>query len=80
MCGDGDGLSQVRLKPFMDTIYNDSISFKDWYHDSLVICAVLERVIIGNGDLYTGGFSCLGCIFTAYYGGFLQVFQYAFGW
>ena len=64
----------------MGTIHNDSISFKDWYQDSLVISAALDRVIVGNGDLHAGGFSCLGCIFTLYYGGFLQVFQYAFGW
>ena len=76
----GDGLTQVRLKSFMDVIHNDSVSFKDWYQDSLVISAALERVIIGNGDLHAGCFSCLGCIFTVYYGRFLQVFQYAFGW
>ena len=42
----------------MDAIHNDSISFRDWYHDSLVISAALDRVIVGNGDLHAVGFSC----------------------
>ena len=56
----GDGLTQVRLKSFMDVIHSDSVSFRDWYCDSLVILAALGRVILGNGDLHAEGFSCLG--------------------
>ena len=76
----GDGLTQVRLKSFFDAIQQDSLSFRELYRESVVLARAQERVVIGNGDLHAGGFSCLGTIFTAYYGGFLQVFQYAMGW
>ena len=76
----GDGLTQVRLKSFIDSIQEDSLSFREFYKESVVLSKALERVVIGNGDLHAGGFSCLGTIFSAYYGGFLQVFQYALGW
>ena len=46
----------------------------------MLFSAALEQVVIGNRDLHADGFSCLGTIFTAYYGGFLQVFQYDIGW
>ena len=68
------------MKSFIDAIQEDSLSFREFYRESGVLSAALERVVIGNGDLHAGGFSCLGTIFTAYYGGFLQVFQYAMGW
>ena len=76
----GDELTQVRLKSFIDVIQQDSLSFRELYRECVVLATALERVIIGNGHLHAGGFSCLGTIFTAYYGGFLQVFQYAMGW
>ena len=68
------------MKLFIDVIQQDSLSFKEFYRESMVLSKVLERVVIGNSDLHAGGFSCLGTVFTACYGGFLQVFQYTMGW
>ena len=68
------------MKSFIDAIQEDSLSFREFYSESGVLSAALEQVVIENSDLHAGGFSCLGTIFTAYYGGFLQLFQYTMGW
>ena len=41
---------------------------------------LLDKIIIGNDDLHTSGFSFLGTIFAEFYGDFLHAFQHAPGW
>ena len=60
------------LKSFIDAIQQDSILFKDFYRESVALSTSLEPVVIGNGDLHADEFSCLGTIFTAYYGVFFS--------
>ena len=50
----GDGLTQVRLKSFIDAIHQYSLSFRESYRESVVLATVLERVVVGNGDLHVG--------------------------
>ena len=76
----GDGITQVILKLFINAIHDNSQSFREFYQDSMLLSAALERVVIGNGDLHAGGLSCLGTIFAAHYRDFLNVLQYAIEW
>ena len=70
----GDGLTQNRITSFVDKLHDDSLSFRDYYTDSLVISKAMKKMFISIGDLHGEGFSCLGTIFAAFYGGFLQPF------
>ena len=61
----GDGLTQNRITSLVDKLHDDSLSFRDYYTDSLVISKAMEKMFIGTGDLHEGGFSFLGMIFCS---------------
>ena len=76
----GDGLTHVRLKYFVNVLNDSLYSYREDYEMRHVLSGALKQVILGVGDLHGGGFAILNCIYTVFYGGFLQAFQAALGW
>jgi hypothetical protein len=76
----GDGLSQMRVRGYTDTIDSASTNFRDHYEQSTLFSKALDRVVMVPGDLHGGGFHFLGVVYILFYGAFLQPIQYALGW
>jgi hypothetical protein len=76
----GDGLSQMRVRSYSDTINAASVNFREYYEQSTLFSRALDRVVMVPGDLHGGGFHFLGVVFILFYGSFMQPVQYAMGW
>ena len=72
-------MTQVRVKKFLETVNLESVSFNKMHEESLVVSTASKNVTIGNGNLRSGGFSCIVTIFTGFFGELLQVFKHVLG-
>lgn len=62
----GDRLTHICLKSFVDTIHHSLCLFEDNCAMRSIMSATLERVVLGVGDLYSGGFSILNSTYTLF--------------
>jgi hypothetical protein len=76
----GDGLSQMRMRQYNDSVDAASVNFRQYYRQSIVFSKAMTRVLMIPGDLHGGGFHFLATVYLLYYGGLLQPLQYALGW
>jgi hypothetical protein len=76
----GDGLTQMRVRSFYESINTSSINFRQQYKESSTFAKALDRLVLVVGDLHGGGFHFLGAIYSLFYGAFMQPMQFAMGW
>ena len=76
----GDGLTQIRVKTFVDLIQRTSFDFGKQQETTEMIRKALGQVIHVTGDLHGGLFHFLSSIYSLFYGCLIQPVQEVVAW
>ena len=76
----GDGLTQVRIRTFIDMIETSCYNFGESQRAVEMIKHAMGQVIHVTGDLHGGLFHFLSAIYSLYYGTLIQPIQIMLGW
>ena len=76
----GDGLTQIRVKTFIELIQQSSFNFGDQHDTTEMIRKALGQVVHVTGDLHGGLFHFLSSIYALFYGSLIQPVQELVAW
>ena len=76
----GDGLTQIRIKTFMNLIQNQTYSSMKQNKAVETMSKALAQVITVPGDLHGGLFHFLNAIFSLFFTSLIQPVQKILGW
>ena len=76
----GDGLTQIRIKTFVDIIQKSSFDFGRQQRITELIRKALGQIIHVTGDLHGGLFHFLSAIYGVFYGCLIQPIQELVAW
>jgi hypothetical protein len=75
----GDGITQMRVRSFYESINTSSINFRQQHKESSTFAKALDRLVLVVGDLHGGGFHFLSAMYSLFYGAFMQPMQFTMG-
>ena len=76
----GDGLSQIRVRTFVEMIGDQCYDLGQEHESTVMIRKALGQIINVTGDLHGGCFHFLQAVFNLFYGSLIQPIQTLLGW